>query len=56
MQAKLMRRNVLPQLLAFFLRVRWIPRNVGRLAIKEVWNEDLVMVLLVAVGKDVGAL
>lgn len=48
--------HVLAQLLALLLRVRWVPRNVGGLAVKEVRHENLVVVFLVTVGEDVGAL
>jgi hypothetical protein len=36
--------------------LRRIPRNVGGLALEEVGHEDLVRVVGVGVGEDVGAL
>jgi len=46
----------LAQVLALLVVVRRVPADVGRLALEEVWHEDAVWVLLVAVGEDVGAL
>jgi hypothetical protein len=46
----------LAQLLALLLGVRRIPGDVGRVAVEEVRHEDAVRALVVAGGKDVGAL
>lgn len=50
------RSAILPELLALLLSVRRVPGNVGGAAIEEVWHEHLILVLLVAVRQDVGAL
>lgn len=44
------------QLLALLVVVRWVPSNVRRLALEEVGNKDLILVFLVGVSEDVGAL
>ena len=45
------------QLLALLLGIRWVPRVVGRLAVEEIRNKDLILVVLVVrVGQDVSAL
>jgi hypothetical protein len=45
-----------PELLALLLRVRRVPANIGGAAHEEIGHEDLVLVLLVAVCEDIGAL
>lgn len=49
-------REELAQLLALVVGVWWVPRDVGWLAIEEVWHEHLVLSLLVAMGKDISSL
>lgn len=44
------------QLLALFFRVGRVPGNVCRAALEEVGHEDFVLVRLVRMGEDVGAL
>jgi hypothetical protein len=44
------------QLLLVLVGLRWIPRDVGGLAFEEIGHEDLVGVVFVRVGEDVGAL
>jgi hypothetical protein len=44
------------ELLSLFAGVRWIPGNVGRLALEEVGHEDLVLVFFVRMGEDISAL
>jgi hypothetical protein len=44
------------ELLSLFLGVRWIPGNVGGLALEEVGHEDLVLVFFVRMGEDISAL
>ena len=44
------------ELLALLLRVRWVPREVGGLALEEVGHVNLVLVFFVRVCEDVGAL
>jgi hypothetical protein len=46
----------LAQLRALLVVVRRVPADVGGLAVEEVRNEDLVLLRLVAMGEDVGAL
>jgi hypothetical protein len=46
----------LTKLLLVFVRLRRVPRDVGRLALEEIRHEDLVRVVGVGVGEDVGAL
>jgi hypothetical protein len=44
------------QLLTFLLGIWRIPRDVRRLAIKEIWNNNLVWSLRVAMSKDISSL
>lgn len=46
----------LAKLGAFLVIVGRVPRDIGRLAIEEIGNEDLVRMVLIRVGEDVGAL
>jgi hypothetical protein len=46
----------LAQLLALLVRVRWVPGDVSGLALEPVRHEDPVLVALVCVREDVGAL
>lgn len=44
------------ELLFLVFVVGWVPCHVGRIAFEEIWHEDLVGVLAVAVGEDISAL
>ncbi len=46
----------LAQFLALLVRVRWVPGDVGGLALEEVRHENAILVLLVGVRENVGAL
>lgn len=51
-----LRPEELAELLALLFCVWWVPTDIGRLALEKVGHEDPVLVRLVGVRKDVGAL
>ena len=46
----------LAELLALLLIVWRVPANIGWFAFKQVWHENLIWLLLITVGKNIGAL